>query len=378
MLKLKKYYLKIIMNIKQNTTLSDKVNSKNYLTEDSNLDQIFEWISESNFDSEELKQFIQENISFFASENFRKKLIEKWTKLKDKNDMIMIVFLITFIDSINEKNQLNKTIIDELSITKQLINKIIQSNEEDIQSYNSQQKIIIQKAKQLEESIIILENEINQYKQIIKSQSNNLKENIGTIEKLSKKEELLKKALKQSHELVKEWKDLGIFIEVANTKWELRINSTAVDAVGKQSIHSHEEKDFKIKDEPSTSSIIKAWESTNIKPFKLKQIWKNTGTDSQTTETHSAIIEEQEYNSEDIKKMMDRIYDLEQQSLLDTQKIEELEKIANKRTRKIEKLKAENNELDEKNKKLVNENDSLQKTVIVSAWSRFNETKKED
>jgi hypothetical protein len=38
----------------------------------------------------------------------------------------------------------------------------------------------------------------------------------------------------------------------------LRINSTAVDAVGKQSIHSHEEKDFKIKDEPSTSSIIKA------------------------------------------------------------------------------------------------------------------------
>jgi hypothetical protein len=42
MLKLKKYYLKIIMNIKQNTTLSDKVNSKNYLTEDSNLDQIFE------------------------------------------------------------------------------------------------------------------------------------------------------------------------------------------------------------------------------------------------------------------------------------------------------------------------------------------------
>jgi signal recognition particle receptor subunit beta len=116
----------------------------------------------------------------------------------------MIVFLITFIDSINEKNQLNKTIIDELSITKQLINKIIQSNEEDIQSYNSQQKIIVQKAKQLEESIIILENEINQYKQIIKSQSNNLKENIGTIEKLSKKEELLKKALKQSHELVKE------------------------------------------------------------------------------------------------------------------------------------------------------------------------------
>ena len=363
------------MVVTKNTTNTDKweeekylkqIKARSYLTENSSIDEIFEWISESNFDSEELKQFIQDNISFFASENFRKKLIEKWTKLKNKNDMIMIVFLITFIDSINENNEINNIIKKELDLTRDKITEIIESNEEKVSSYNAQKEIITKKAKQLEETIYTLENEISQYRELIKRQSDNLKEKITLIEELNKKELLLVKTFKQSHELVKRSKRIGIFLEIANTRWKLKINPIVIDAIKKQKIHSNNEKDYSdTYTKEYTSSIVRYKDYPDIREFHLKNIWEDSG--KQTTKNSN----ETEFNSEDIKKMMDRIYELEEQAKIDSKKIEELKKTSQKQAKKIKELKVEK-------KKLKDDNEKLQKIIIISGWNRFQSTKKED
>jgi dGTP triphosphohydrolase len=97
----------------------------------------------------------------------------------------MIIFLVTFIDKVNEQNFINQNVENELNLTKEKIDGIIKLNEE--------QKEIIKKYIKKDNQRKQLEKEISIYKEITKTQSKNLKENISTIQELEDKINLHKK-----------------------------------------------------------------------------------------------------------------------------------------------------------------------------------------
>jgi dGTP triphosphohydrolase len=97
----------------------------------------------------------------------------------------MIIFLVTFIDKVNEQNFINQNVENELNLTKEKIDGIIKLNEE--------QKEIIKKYIKKDNQRKQLEKEISIYKEIAKTQSKNLKENISTIQELEDKINLHKK-----------------------------------------------------------------------------------------------------------------------------------------------------------------------------------------
>jgi len=280
-------------------------------------------------------------------ETIDKRKYKQVIKLLKNPDFIMYIQAITMQIVKDNKFEYSQTISQERESYKKKVDEVI--------SLTTQQEIIIKKAKQLETSISNLKAEIQEYRLLIKRQSNNIEENIKLIDELSEKENLLVKALRQSHSLVKEGKKLWIFVEVANSKWELRLNSTAVNATKKQTILSYKEKEFSpIIEERSSSKVIKAWDDKEIERFELKDI----------DETKEEKIEE-EFNVEAIRDMLKEIQQKEES---DRKKIKELEEELKKlkettdqQSKKIKSLKAEK-------KDLKRENESLKKTVIVSGW----------
>ncbi len=287
--------------------------------------------------------------------------------LKLLNDSKFLTYIQAITMQIVKDNKLeySQTINSERQSYKKKVDEVI--------SLTTQQEIIVKKARQLEESIWILEIEIDEYKVIAKKQSKNLEQNIFTIEKLTEKEDLLKQALEQSHNLIKEAKKLWIFVEVNNSRWELRLNSTAVDATSNQTIHSYKPKESLGRFESTSSKIIKSWDKTIVEPFTLKEIPDTKKSENFEIETdnqeQTSMVSE--YDAEDIKKMMDTIYYLEEQSKIDSKKIIKLGDSTEKQSKKLEKIKLEN-------KKLKEENDTLKKTVIKAGWWMIVEKKEED
>ncbi len=338
--------------------------TRNYLTESSTVDEIFEWINKENFNSEELKQFIQNNIDFFSSKNFRQKLIDKWAEWKNKNDMIMIIFLITFIDNINYNLDVNQNILNELNKTKSRVDEIVKLNEEQKKVISLYIKKDIQRKK--------LEEEISIYKEITKKQSNNLKENIWTIELLESTIEKHKKLWLQLNSLIKEAKEVWIFIEVANSKWELRINTLAISAIEKQSIHIPSERTSATLNETENKwTIIKAWDYRNIEEFKFKEI-----VDENTPE------ELEEFSDPiSVKLILDRVSELEISESTNEEEIKTLRNELNKEKKsrkKIEKLKkSQETEINELRERLNKQEALLLKHRIKTSWLTIADDKKD-
>lgn len=252
---------------------------------------------------------------------------------------------------------LQKTIENEKKSTLEKVDEIL--------SLNKQQEILIKKARQLEQTIFNLEEEIQENKEIIKKQSDNLKENIWIKEEnisLKKKQEELIKLWRQFNKLVLEWKKLNILLDVNNWKWEVKFNSVAIDATNNFSVITPNYSFPQSYETWTPATIIKAWDSTKITKFQLKEIQ-----DSDDSKVNQA-------NKQDtFEEMLEHIRKLEienAQLLSEKQEITDFETV-------IENLKKDHqDELDEINetlKKVLTQKDKEIQNAVLTAISRVHQ-----
>ena len=351
--------------------LKESSNLENKLNENSSIEEIFTIIN-NNSNAQEWVDFIQNNLDFFSWKNFTDKLIYKLKTEKNSEKKSMILFILSFIYKLNENSEEISTKI--ANIVKEYQTKLnnivwektsIEEQKKWIESWNKQ---LVQKLNSKEEELNLLNEILNSFwiksnlelKNKLKNSAKLVKifeilENDWTFKKWDNILEIVNR-LNKSHTalekfiniLVEQW----ILLRVANSKELPKINNTALNAVKKTKIYEPKNNPVKenidYTDSDTNSQIIRAWENTaNIKKFQLKEFEQSEEIDEQETDKNEEI------NSEDVKLMMDRIYELEQKAQQDSQKIKQLEEESLKQKEKYKKLeKKHKKELEEKEKEI--------------------------
>lgn len=338
------------------------------IDKNSSLEDIFKILNNSKT-AQDWIDLIQENLDFFISEKFKSKLIEELKIQKDKEKISMILFILSFIQKINNNsdNTNNKIAIIVKKYQTKLNDIILEKN-----SIKQQKKWVESGNKKLLSKLSSKEEQLNSLTKILNSfwieTNQELQNKLKNSEKLVNIFEILESdwtfkkwddiveivnRLNKSHTalekfiniLVKQW----ILLRVANSTKLPKINNTALNAVKKTKIY--DTNNINIESElnflNSNSQII-AWENTqNIKKFQLKEFKQSEEVAEQESDKNEEI------NSEDVKLMMDRIYELEQKAKQDSKKIKQLEKKSLKQKEKYKQLEKKNQKkLDEKEKEI--------------------------
>lgn len=296
------------------------------LLENINIDNILKKIIKKNNTANDAKNYIQNNINFFSWEFFRQKLIKKLREEINEEKKSMILLILSLIDEINEKEKTKQKIDEIILWYKNKIDSIIDE-------WNNNEQELKNEKETLKQEIDKKNKEILEQRVIIEKQSDNLKNQIISEEKLNL---LIEKYIWNIGKLKKEKQELVY----QNKKLEEHLEKLTTFPIKE----SDENNDRKTED--NSSKIIKAG---TIK-IERYEYWKIERSD---TDNNSTYIESNNEGWKIFEKMLQNIKELEienQQLLEQKQEEKDFEQIIkNQKKEYEEKIKKLEDELQEKN-----------------------------
>jgi len=313
-------------------------NTKNFLEET-------DFFSINQENGQSIKEYIQNNIEYFISDEFKNKLHTKAIESKDNTEKKLIIFIISLMDELNKNNLSIEEITKEFN---QKINEIIEQKD-----FTEQSIIISKKLKEeIEEENMTLKesNEwLEEWKKIVEDS------NIKLIEKLKIAEGLLKDSQEKNKKLTESHNALFLFIQlleknklivpVENWKWKINplveISETKViDTVKTQ----------QPSEKNTTSPIVKKenFKKHNIEKHTNKPIIPDEKID------YKVELEKKEQEINDLKTEQE--YKISKLNFVHEDQIKKLEK----KIKKLEDDKINQEKIDNYRKTLINEAYSIE------------------